>query len=108
MPSSRQKEGGKRVRVDPDAYRAALAAYLNLDLQAVGQVGAAARSDARAKEMLDQIEEHVFVADELPRRKAKDAKEAELAKWMDNVSTGHTKLSDELRARSASRSPQNN
>ena len=60
VPSSQRRDGGKRVRVDPDAYRAALAAYLNLDLQAVGQAGAAARSDARAKEMLDQIEEHVF------------------------------------------------
>ncbi len=75
VPSSRGREGGKRARMDVEAYRAALAAHLNIDLQglqAVGRVGATARSDAHAKAMLDRIDEHLEIFEELPKRKAAD------------------------------------
>ena len=54
---------------------------------------------ARARAMLDRIEEHVDVLDELPKRGAEDEEEAELAKWINNVSTGHIELDDENQAR---------
>ena len=83
VPSSRGREDGKRARMDVEAYRAALAAHLNIDLQglqAVGRVGAAARSDAHAKAMLDRIDEHLDIYEELPKQKAADDNERELAK----------------------------
>ena len=88
--------------MDVEAYRAALAAHLNIDLQglqAVERVGAVARSDARAKAMLDRIDEHMEIFEELPKQKAADDNERELAKWIHNVTTGQNELSDEHRAR---------
>ena len=102
VPSSRGREDGKRARMDVEAYRAALAAHLNIDLQglqAAGRVGAAARSDAHAKAMLDRIDEHLEIFEELPKQKAADDNERELAKWIHNVTTGQNELSDEHRAR---------
>ena len=55
--------------------------------------------DARARAMLDRIEEHVDVLEELPKRGAEDEEEAELSRWINNVSMCQNELSEENRAR---------
>ena len=55
--------------------------------------------NARARAVLDRIAEHVDVLDELPKQKAEDEEGAELARWINNVSTGHATLSEENQAR---------
>ena len=42
--------------------------------------------------MLDRVEEHLFVFDDLPKRGAEDDEERELATWIHRVSEGHTAL----------------
>eukprot|EP00959_Pyramimonas_sp_CCMP1952_P397396 8326750-Pyramimonas_sp.AAC.1 len=49
--------------------------------------------------MLDRIEEHVEVLDELPKQKAADEEEAELAMWINNVSKGQNELDDDNQER---------
>ena len=54
---------------------------------------------ARARAMLDRIEEHVDVLDELPKRGADDEEEAKLARWINNVTDGQNELDDDNKAR---------
>ena len=54
---------------------------------------------ARVRAMLDRIEEHVDVLDELPKQKAEDAEEAKLGRWIHNVTEGQNELDEENRAR---------
>eukprot|EP00959_Pyramimonas_sp_CCMP1952_P376355 7883172-Pyramimonas_sp.AAC.1 len=49
--------------------------------------------------MLDRVEGHAQVLEELPKRSAEDGDEAALAKWIRRVSTGQNVLSEENRAR---------
>ena len=59
VPSSRRWDGEKRVRLDVDGYRAALAAHLSIDLSSVQHAGSEARSRDHVEEMLGALERHV-------------------------------------------------